>query len=558
MLKLPVASLARLRWQSRRALSRLSASRSVCTARGAPDFARAGLARPLAALAAALLVTPGAQAEEPRQPTEPIILNDTAVDLLQVPDAFDVGDPFDVELHLKFDHEQRSADVKRETSSSDPGLTNGGYLSDGLLVGSYSESTQRLIPELSVGVMRELSLHVGLPIILANSRNLRENEPSGSGALEGLPGETLFSLPFDAPTRSGIEYLAVGADLGLMNQFRNPTLPNWVIGIEGRFNISEPMHACNANAPTGQEPCANPADIDRDGVNDPLGPDFDAPIDDGRNLANEPEGDFEGGRGPGVSRGTHALEAHAYVSRRVKYVEPYTGINALVEFQTPGSDYGPTDLLGVLVNHPPVRGSVVAGIAVVPWEQPENFTRISIDMRVEGTYVSEGRDYSELFDALGSSTAESIRYPNFSEYRGNEIASGVLDPVTPSVVDPNSRRVNFTGITDVQQHGDYKLQTRFTWQAGQYVKFDLGGAWRIIQSHLITFDQSCSPSPLVDIRDAGPCKVNTSASAGGTPTWSATGLPNADYRAVINAPGRRYRVDTSHGFNFWLRASVLF
>jgi hypothetical protein len=507
---------------------------------------------------AAVSVTPRAQAEEPRQPTEPTILSDTAVDLLEVPDAFDVGDAFDVDLHLAFDHEQRGADVKRETSSSDPGLTTGGYLSDGNLVGSYYESTQRLIPTVRIGVMRELALHVALPVILANNRGLRENAPSGNGALDGLPGESLFSLPFDAPTRSGIEYLAVGADLGLMSQFRNPTLPNWVVGIEGRFNVSEPMHACNANPASDQEACAYPADIDRDGENDPLGPDFDAPLDDGGNLADEPEGNFTGPRTPGVSRGTHALEGHAYVSRRVKYVEPYTGIKALVEFQTGSSDYGPTDLLGVLVNHPPVRGSVVAGIAVVPWEQPENFQRVGIDLRVEGTYVSEGRDYSELFDALGSSSAQSMRYPNFAEYRSNTLPSGAPDPVTPSVVDPNSRRVNFTGITDVQQHGDYKLQARFTWQAGQYVKFDLGGAWRIIQAHLITFDQACSPSPLVAIEDAGPCKVDTSAGAGGTPSWSATGIPNGDYRAVINAPGRRYKVDTSHGFNFWLRASVLF
>lgn len=535
MKKLPVASLARPRRHFGQAPSWLHAS----------------------CLALALLSAEAAHAEEPRQPTEPTILSDTAVDLLEVPDAFDVGDPFDVDLRLKFDHENREAAVKRETASTDPGLTTGGYLSDGLPVGTYYESTQRLIPEVSVGIMREFALHVSLPVILANNRGLRETTPSGPGALTGLPGETLFSLPFDAPTRSGIEYLAVGADLGLMNQFRNPTLPNWVVGIEGRFNVSEPMHACNANPIAGQVPCAYPADINRNGQNDPLGPAFDAPLDDGGNLSNEPEGNFTGDRGPGVSRGTHALTGHAYVSRRLKYIEPYTGIKALVEFQTDNSDYGPTDLLGVLVNHPPLRGSVIAGIAVVPWEQPEKFARIGIDMRVEGTYVSEGRDYSELFDALGSSSAPSLRNPNFSEYQSND-QGGIQDPINPSIVDPNSRRVNFTGITDVQQHGDYKLQARFTWQAGQYVKFDIGAAWRIIQAHLVTFDQACSPSPFVAIEDAGPCKVNTSAGAGGAPTWQGTGIPNADYRAVINAPSHRYRVDTSHGFNFWLRASVLF
>lgn len=507
-------------------------------------------------LALASTLTGAVQAEEPRHPTEPTVMSDTAVDLLEVPDAFDVGDPFDVDLRLSFAHENRSAGITRESSNADQ--TAGGYRGADLPVGTYYESTQRLIPEIRVGLLREFALHVALPIILANNRSVHEEGASGLGAFEGLPGEALFALPFDAPTRSGIEHLAIGADMALMNQFRNPALPTWVVGIEGRFNVSEPMHACNANPAAGQQSCAYPADIDRDGDNDPLGADFDAPLTGGGSLADEPEGNFVGGRGPGVSRGTNAIAGHAYVSRRLKYVEPYTGIRALAEFQNSSSDYGPTDLLGVLVNHPPLRGTVVAGVAIVPWEQPEKFARVSIDLRVEGTYVSEGRDYSELFDALGSSAARSLRYPNFSEYRQNSLPSGQPDPINPSVVNADSRRVNFTGITDVQQHGDYKLSARFTWQAGQYVRFDVGAAWRIIQGHFITMDQACSPSPLTPVAEAGPCKINTSANAGEAPSWSASGLPNADYRAVINAPGRRYHVDTSHGFNFWLRASVLF
>src|SRR5690606_348368 len=105
---------------------------------------------------------------------------------------------------------------------------------------------------------------------------------------------------------------------------------------------------------------------------------------------------------------------HAYVSRRIKYIEPYTGVSALFEFQGKNTAYGPFNLEGSLVNHPPIRGTVIAGLTVIPWEQPENYRRISIDFRAQGTYVSEGRDYSELFDALGSSDARSLRNPNFS------------------------------------------------------------------------------------------------------------------------------------------------
>jgi hypothetical protein len=113
----------------------------------------------------------------------------------------------------------------------------------------------------------------------------------------------------------------------------------------------------------------------------------------------------------------------------------------------------------------------------------------------------------------------------------------------------------------VQQHGDYKLQTKFTWQAGPYVKFDLSGTWRIIQGHLITFDQACSVNFLGSLAESGPCKQVTgqvTTPTGPVPQWSASGTPNPEFRRVINDTGRRFRVDTSHGLSVWVRANVLF
>lgn len=507
-----------------------------------------------------MLGLPEARADEPRQPTEPIVLSDTAVDLLDVADAFDRGDPFDVNLRLSFDHEQRSAPIKREASSQ----AAGGYQTADLPVGTYHESIQRLVPEIEIGIVRDFALKLRMPVILADNRRIEGSAGSTDASFQGAPGEVLFSTPFTSPTRSGIEYLAVGLDLALMNQFRRPHQPNWVMGIEGRFSISDPMRACNTNPAPGQVECAYSEDINRNGENDPLGPAFDAELEDGSNLADQNEGNFSGSRSPGVSRGTHAVQGHAYVSKRLKYIEPYTGVEALAEFQIPSSAYGPTSLEGVVVNHPPLRGTLIAGVAVVPWEEPEKFSRLAIDMRVTGTYVSPGRDYSELFDALGSSDAYSLRAPNFETYQPN------LTPTAaeaPSIADPNSTRINFTGVTEVQQHGDYKLRAQVTWQAGKWVKFDLGLAYRIIQAHFITIDQPCNLDIVGEAARSGPCAVRGDVVLPGEPgdttgvgytEWASGGLPNPSYRAVINDPGQRYRVEASHGLQAWFRASVLF
>lgn len=491
----------------------------------------------LACVGAWLAMVQHAGADEPRAANEPRVLEETA-SITQVVDAFDGDDPFDVTLSLGYEYDSRSAPVRRETSIDEPGLSTGGYVSDALNVAKYEESTSRLQTRAEVGLYKDIALVLRLPIILSHNRKLSDLDGSAdrsSLTTQGQVGESLFSVPFDSPTRSGIEYLAAGFEFGLMNQTRDWTKPTWVFGFEGRFNVSEPMHACNENPAQGQVKCAYSSDIDRDGVSDE---DFVADV-DGEALPLE--GNFSGEREPGVSRGTTGLEVHTYVSKRVKYIEPYGGFSALFEFQNNSSDYGATDLEGSLVNRPPLRGSMIAGLEVIPWEVREKYQRIALDFRFTGTYVSEGRDYSELFDALGSSAASSLRNPNFAAYQADENGN--------SVVDPNSQLVYVTGLTDVQQHGDYLLSAQFSWQAGEFIRFNLGGGYRIIQSHMITFDQVCNPDFGDEEGVSGPCQDD----GGG-----ASGIPNPNYRRVINTPGRRFKVGTSTGLKAWLNASVMF
>lgn len=490
------------------------------------------------------LSTPRANADEPRKASEPAVLREPG-ELTQVVDAFDEDDPFDLHLSLGYQSTWKSANILRETSIVQPGLATGIFTPSNLNVAKYKETTSRLNTRADIGIYRDVALVVRMPIILANERELTSLNGSAEQQpviLQGAPGEQLFRLPFKSPKRSGIEYLAVGLDAAILNQARDFTKPTWVVGIEGRFNVSEPMHACNDNPSqvntTGanrQEDCAHPSDINRDGIGEqPLGPD-----------TSLVEGRFNGGRDPGVSRGVTGLSLHTYISRRVKYIEPYGGFRTLFEFQNSSSDYGGVDLEGSLVNHPPMRGTFLVGLNVFPWEVRDQFQRITLDFRFTGTYVSEGRDYSELFDALGSSDARTLRTANFAEYRAGEAETSVLNP--------NSQKVFFTGLTDVQQHGVYTLSTSFTWQAGEFVKFNAGGAFTLSQGHLITFDQACNPDFDDSLARSGPCRARTSS---GTPR--ATGVPNPNFRKTINDPGHRFKVDDATQFDAWLNATVMF
>lgn len=492
------------------------------------------------------LMANAASADEPTLAGEPRVLLEST-ELTRVVDAFDEGNPFDLHLSLGYRHSSKQASIYRDAALGDEEATREFSSNPTVPVAQYEETTNRLETRADVGLYRDVALVLRMPIILSNDRELRSLEGSGSRQeelLAGAAGEQLFSLPFDSPTRSGIEYLAVGFDVGIANQYRDRTMPTWVFGIEGRFDVSEPMRACNTHSPDGQVECAHPGDVNRNGErddNDALDGVSDSPV--------PLEGHFGGSRKAGVSRGMTGLEIHTYVSKRVKYIEPYGGFRANFEFPTSSSDFGAVDLRGTLVSHPPLEGTMVGGLSVVPWEVRGRMQRVLLDFRFEGTYRSEGQDYSELFDALGSSSASTLRLPNYERFTEN--AAG------ESVVDTDSRKVYFTGLTDVQQHLIWTLQAAVTWQAGEYVRFQAGGSYTKVQSHLISNNQACNPDFTGDTSVAGRCRETRVAGDGDTSS-RATGIPNPSYRTVIDQPGRRFRVTDSDTIDAWLRATVMF
>ena len=83
------------------------------------------------------------------------------------------------------------------------------------------------------------------------------------------------------------------------------------------------------------------------------------------------------------------------------------------------------------------------------------------------------------------------------------------------------------------------------------------GGYTFVQSHFITFDQACNTDFDNDLAEAGPCR-RTTTNAAGVEVQRATGIPNPNYRATINSPGRRFKVTDANQFDAWLGATVMF
>ena len=522
----------------RRDLRRRRAAESAALWRGA-----------LAALAFVTWSAP-ARADEPRQAGEPRMLSEPG-EVTNVIDAFDDDDVFDLHLTLGYQYAWKRAHIRRETTignAANPGLSTGGFTSSDMNVATYEENTSRLNTRADIGIYRDIALFLRMPIILSNDRKLTDLNGSANQqavVLAGGPndGAPLFTLPFRSPQRSGVEYLAVGVDVGFMNQYRDPAKPTWIGGFEVRFAIGEPMHACNgalagySESRQGPIRCAYPSDVYRNGRRGDV-PGID-------------EGNFSGERSPGVTRGTTGIEVHSMVSKRIKYIEPYTGFRALAEIPQAKSDFG-ADLRGAPVSHPPLQGWVFFGMQVIPWEQRESFQRVTFDGRLGASYRSEGRDYSELFDALGSSSALSLRRPAYAAY--------TADPSVPggTMVDRGSQRVYFSGITNVSAYASIRASLSVTWQAGEYIKFTAGGGVARDQSHLITASQACNSAFTGNVGQSGPCRVETPASASTPASIRATGIPNPHYRPTIDSVGRRFKTDDSTLWDAWIMGIVMF
>ncbi len=473
--------------------------------------------RPALVLAATLATATPASADEPVASREMRLLRETGENTTVI-DAFDKDDPFDANLLLTLRQSFKSANIRRESTIAQPGLATGGATAANENVAKYSQSLTVLEMGGDVGLFRDLALSFRLPLILADARELSDLDGSSQNPqrLQDPSGDQLFRLPFRSPTRSGVDWFSMALNYAIFNQTRDESKPTWVVGAEARFAIGDRLHACNDDAAIKCPDPVNPTGASRD---------------------------------PGISRGMNTYIVSTVFSRRSGYVEPYTGFRALIDVPQSNSDFGKTnDLRGSLLNRPPVIGTFTVGMEVFPYEQRERFQRLGLDFSVRGSYHSPGREYSELFDALGSSSARSLRNPNPSAYKAGPEGSFT------SIADPNAQKVYFTGITDQQAFGSFGARAGVTWQAGEYLKFTAGLGLTFVQSHLVTSADACNPDFKGNAAQSGPCRVGAQSVGGG----NATGIPNPNHRQVIDLPGRRFSVDDTTVVDLWLSGVAMF
>jgi hypothetical protein len=192
---------------------------------------------------------------------------------------------------------------------------------------------------------------------------------------------------------------------------------------------------------------------------------------------------------------------------------------------------------GQTLVEPGDRLAVRFGSDVIAWEDPSLGQWFAIDFGGEFVYQFEGRDYTPLYSALGSSECNSLDGCSLTKLAGT---------------DPNNNQVSLRsdGITDVEQFGALRGWFGVDVQAHKNVRFKIRGVLAHQLAHFLTF------------ADAG--KDNGRQDAGENPTFTRgiidpdTDEENPVFNQHMDLAGSRFRLASHLDLGFFVSGAVTF
>ena len=394
-------------------------------------------------------------------------------EVTRVMDAFDGDNPWDGVLGLRFVHTQTSALILREAIDDIGGNAGTRYGVVDTRQLRSSDSMSVLNVDLRAGLWHDFELYLTLPFVIGWSSTLEYDD--GVGAANSLVhapqyGVELFPVPHESSNRMGLGDLRLGLKVAPFHEDRDPLNPSWVIGVEYQ-------------APTGSVRAAGDS---------------------------------------GVGSGVHALSLYTALSRRVvRWWEPYFELHGTLRFPDKDSPFQNRIVTQTAVS-PGHSLGLLAGSEFYPWRSPSKDGQfVSIDLGFRADFTFEGREFTELFDALGTSPCSPDQNCFRTRYTRN-------DPVG----------LTTDGVTDVEQYGRFGLHVGVGYQPLEYLKIRVGFAYWHTTSHFLTFaDAGQDLDKMGDVR---------------SPNSQGRNEFNPFYNENYDDFGKRFRVDDKNSYQFLL------
>lgn len=519
----------------------------------------------------------------------------SAAEITDLASSFEKGKPFGFKLGARYQFDYKTASITRESLAylqspqarrdvaAHYGVTdlNRTEIVPDLL---FQQRRQSLTLDLAIGLFKELQLGVSVPLILRDERQFNLDSRAGwntcqandwscvanssSTFLDGIypiqPADQLDSgsLIFRPPVRGGsganmidtINLSLMGAPI---SQRRDPTKPTWVIGVEGQISVGTIMRYDNSRL-----------------YLDPSQPSQKTLIDE--SVRSDPGGKAGWN---GVSEGLHRIIVRTALSHRFKYVDPYLGLWYMlpIERKDDGSPWKADMGFQQKRGAPQQKAGVTFGFEATPLENKVKGHRLALDFRGGLQFAFLGRGFSEAWELFAASNALvcddqtalpppfTYRDPQSSPGANGAVTQGTFNPscrapVTPPPQDTNPPagyqgprlqnaspyyRQPYNGLTLIENYLTFTAQVGIIAELFKHVRIRLQFNYQRDQGHVITQDDAGTKDYPSDVgsRDTlngkmpgfgcNPFRVDLSCPV----DW------NPAYRAVINQPGRRYRVD---------------
>lgn len=423
----------------------------------------------------------------------------SAAEVTRVASSFDEEDPFDLDLLVGFRRTQHRGKITRERHQDN-------RIADVVEL-RYTQIQQAMPVSIAIGLFQDLELHASSQLLFNDDRSWRypavrdaqgnllttQNNstiynncitPRGELVHPDCVGNSrvgaqpLFPIPGHA-YRGGFDDITVGLKYAILSNDRDDTKPTWTVA----FDYTIPSAA--VNVPSTPTSAANRGNI---------------------------------------GSKVHRFMLTTALSKRLGAIDPY----ALFSYSlpTPGPNFYSNcrnpELLGFSENcfrapwslretgiHAPHVANLLFGAEFYAYDAPDKNQRIGFDLQGAVRYVSEGRYYNELSDALG-------KILQTEEY----LTVGGLFGVYASV-------------------GTQYVQLKLMLTAGLYHNTE----------HFLT-----NESVGRDLDNA--CRGDTSTRCVDLDNRSGEINPNFDFR--YDMPGRRFRISEVNTFDLMARAVISF
>mgnify|MGYP001085379451 CR=1 FL=1 len=363
-----------------------------------------------------------------------------AAEPTEIMDSFsrDAEAAIDTSVSVSWEMEHREGRILREfTCLAHDNISGGGseLCPEGsqFLLGKEmvaQRQTHLLYIDTSIAYRRYFQASLRIPVVLHDLTELEMDSDGGvtsaNSSVDPDNFPSLFSLPFSGSVRSGVKDPTLTLRVAPFSFARDQTQATWVIDLALTSGLVPVRQAGNSS----------------------------------------------------VGEGTWRLDFGTAVSVRPEWwVEPWFRMDTFMRFQDAGSLFQSLADTQTLTS----PGHAIAaslGTTFIPLEDVEGRSTLTIDVGAMVHYRFEGREYTELFEALGTSECDPSN-PQPCDLTTYELGAN-------SFLDDSERRKT-DGVTDVEQYATASTWMNMRYQILEWVSVRAGFSFAYEMPHFITF-----------------------------------------------------------------------